>query len=175
MNTLEAINSRKSVRSFNGALTENELAIILKSAYAAPIGRAMYQNVHLTVITNKELLQKINANAIEYFKNPDINPLYDAPMYILVSAKLNSPADNVGFSNCATIVENMALAATELGIGICHIWGATIGLSQNPELIAQLGLPEGFVPCCGAILGHTDEVYTEREIPENRIETAYIK
>ena len=175
MTTLEAIFSRKSVRSFNAPLTEEELATILKSAYAAPIGRAMYQNVHLTVITKKELLQKINANAVDFFKNPDMNPLYDAPMYILISAKLNSPADNVGFSNCATIVENIALAATELGIGACHIWGATIGLSQNSALVAELGLPDGFTPCCGVILGHTDEVYTEREIPENRIETAFIK
>ena len=175
MNTLETIFSRKSVRSFNGPLTEEELATILKAAYAAPVGRAMYENVHLTVITNKELLGKIDTNAAAFFGNPAMHPLYNSPMYILVSAKLANPADNVGFSNCATIVESMALAAVELGLGACHIWGATIALNQNKELVSELNLPEGFTPCCGIILGHTDETYAEREIADNRIITAYIK
>ena len=104
-----------------------------------------------------------------------MNPLYNAPMYILVSAKLTTSEDNVGYSSCATIVENIALAAVEIGVGACHIWGATIALSHNEELIKEFNLPEGFTPCCGIILGKTDELYIEREIPENRIQTTYIK
>jgi len=175
MNTLESIFSRKSVRSFTGKPTEDELKTILKAAYASPIGRAKYENVHLTVITNQELLDKIDTNAAAFFRNPEIHPMYNAHVYIVVSAKLANPADNVGYSNCATIVENMALAAVELGLGACHIWGATAALSHNEELLKQLNLPEGFTPCCGIILGKTEEVYTEREIPENRIQTAYIR
>lgn len=175
MNTLETIFSRKSVRSFTGSITEEELFTILKAANASPVGRAMYENVHLTVITNPELLDKINSNAIHFFNNPAVNPLYDAPMYILVSAKLSGPADNVGFSNCATIAENMALAAVELGLGACHIWGATIALAQNEELVKELNLPKDFTPCCGIILGKTDEIYSEREIPCDRIAVDVIK
>ncbi len=175
MNTVEAIFSRKSVRSFCGSLEKEELDTVLKAAYASPIGRAQYQTVHLSVISNKKLLKRINESAKEFFGNPSINPLYDAPVYILVSAKLASPEDNVGFSNCATIVENMALAATELGIGACHIWGATIALSQKEEILKELSLPEGFTPCCGIILGKTEEIYTQREIPEQRIVTDYIE
>jgi len=175
MNTLESIFSRKSVRSYSGNLTEYELKTILKAAYASPIGRALYENVHLTVITNQDLLDKIDKNAAAFFRNPDIHPLYNAPVYIVVSAKLSNPADNVGFSNCAIIVENMALAAVEMGLGACHIWGATIALNQNEEILKELNLPEGFTPCSGIILGKTAEVYSEREIPENRIQTAYIK
>lgn len=175
MNTLEAIYSRKSVRSFNGAVSEQELNTILKAANASPIGRALYETVHLTVITNKELLSKINNNAIKLFNNPMANPLYDAPVYILVSAKLASPSDNVGFSNCAIIAENMALAAVELGLGACHIWGTTIALSQNDELVAELNLPDGFTPCCGIVLGKTEESYSEREIPNDRIAVDFIK
>jgi len=175
VNTLETILSRKSVRAFTGMITEDELKIILKAAYASPIGRAMYENVHMTVITNQQLLDKIDKNAAAFFQNPEIHPLYNAPVYIVVSAKLSNPADNVGYSNCAIVVENMALAAVEMGLGACHIWGATIALSQNEDLLKELNLPEGFTPCCGIILGKTEEVYTEREIPENRIQTAYIK
>lgn len=175
MNALETIFSRKSIRSFTGSVTKEELDTILKAANASPVGRAMYENVHLTVITNNTLLDTINHNAIAFFNNPAVNPLYDAPMYILVSAKLSGPADNVGFSNCATIAENMVLAAVELGLGACHIWGATMALSQSEELVKQLQLPEGFTPCCGIILGKTDEVYSQREIPCNRIAVDFIE
>lgn len=175
MNTLEAIYSRKSIRSFTDAVSEEELNTILKAANASPVGRALYETVHLTIITNKELLSKINNSAIEFFNNSAANPLYDAPVYILVSAKLASPSDNVGFSNCAIIAENMALAAVELGLGACHIWGATIALSQNDELVQELNLPDGFTPCCGIVLGKTKESYSEREIPSDRIAVDFIK
>lgn len=174
MNTLETIFSRKSVRSFTGPVSEEELNTLLKSAYASPVGRALYDNVHLTVITKADLLGKIDTNAAAFFQNPAMHPLYNAPMYILVSAKLANPADNVGFSNCATIVENMALAAVALGLGACHIWGATMALSRNEELVKELYLPEGFIPCCGLIVGKTDEAYTERAIPAHKIHTNFI-
>ncbi|MGI5997063.1 MAG: hypothetical protein ACOX89_00215 [Lutispora sp.] len=45
----ETIFSRKSAPRFTGMITEDELNTILKAAYASLIGRAMYENVHLTV------------------------------------------------------------------------------------------------------------------------------
>jgi len=175
MDTLKAIFSRKSVRSYNGEISEGELKTILKAAYAAPIGRALYENVHMTVISNKELLSQIDKYCAELFQNPQMQPLYNAHLFVLVSAKLNGNADNVGYSNCAIVVQNMALAAVELGIGACHIWGAVRAILQNKELLAKLNLPEGFTPCCGIILGKTNETYTERQIPEGRIKTDFIR
>ena len=175
MNTLDAIFARKSVRNFCGAPSAEELSTVLKAAYAAPVGRALYDTVHLTVISNAALIGKINEAARVFFNNPEANPMYDAPVYILVSTKLSGTNDNVPYSNCATIVENMVLASVELGLGACHIWGATAALSMNADLVKELNLPEGFSPCCGMIVGKTTEVYTARDIPEGRIATAYIK
>lgn len=176
MNTLEAIFKRKSVRTYkNEQIDEEKTELILKAAYAAPVGRALYENVHLTVITKKDLLEKINLNAAKFFGNSNLSPLYGAPTFILISAKLTGATDNVGFSNCACIAENIALAATELGLGACHIWGATIALGQNAELLGKMKLPDGFTPCCGVIIGNTDEIYCEKNIPENRIKTDFIK
>ena len=175
MNTLDAIFARKSVRNFCGAPSAEELNTVLKAAYAAPVGRALYDTVHLTVISNAALIGKINEAARVFFNNPEANPMYDAPVYILVSTKLSGTNDNVPYSNCATIVENMVLASVELGLGACHIWGATAALSMNADLVKELNLPEGFFPCCGMIVGKTTETYTAREIPEGRIATAYIK
>ena len=47
-------------------------------------------------------------------------------------------------------------------------------VTQNPELVAKLGLPEGHVPCCAVTLGDTDDTFPEREIPADRIAVSYI-
>lgn len=178
MNTMEAICARKSVRTYTGEpITEEELNTVLKAANAAPVGMGRYEDVHLTVIANRELLGKIDAAGAAMFGKPDIHPLYNAPMLVLVSAKM-SPAqttENVTYSNAAGIVQNMALAATELGVGACHIWGATMAILNAPDILKELNLPEGFMPCCGVILGKTESVYTQREIPMNRIATDRIE
>lgn len=178
MNTLETIYARKSVRTYTGEpITAKELNTILKAANAAPVGMGQYENVHLTVITNTELLKKIDAAGAIMFGKPDIHPLYNAPMLIVVSAKMPEvkAMENVTYSNAAIIVQNMALAAAELGVGVCHIWGATMALQNTPELLKELKLPDGFLPCCAATLGKTEDSYSEREIPEDRIATNIIK
>lgn len=169
----DALYSRRSIRSYTGEkITDEQLAEILKAAYASPIGRGLYENAQITVITNPDILAKIDA-AID---DPSRHPLYGAPMLILISGPLTgTPADNIPYSNAAIINHNMSLKAVELGIGHCDIWGAIMAMNANhPEIIAELGLPEGFKPLSSLILGVTEEVYAEREIPE-RIKTAYIK
>lgn len=176
MNTLEAIYSRKSIRNFNGeSITEAELKEILKAAYASPVGRAMYDTLSMTVISNKELIEKWEKNTANAIGDPNLHPFYGAPTVILVSSAMpNAPMNNVNYSNAAIIVQNMAIAATELGVGACHIWGAVGVLSGNEELVKKLKVPDGMVPCCAIALGKTDEKYEVREIQNNRIKTEYI-
>ena len=78
------------------------------------------------------------------------------------------------YSNAAIMSHNISLAAMSLNIGSCYIWGATAAISKNEEILKELNLPEGFIPCCGIILGKTNEEFTEKEIP-NRISKTYIK
>lgn len=176
MNTLETIYSRKSIRNFNGeSITDGELQEILKAAYAAPVGRGMYDTLSLTVISNKEFLNKWEKQMAATVGNPDLHPFYGAPTVVLVSSIVNPNNGNVNYSNAATVVENMALIATELGVGACHIWGAVGVMSANPEFVKELNLSEGMVPCCAIALGKTNEKYELRKIEENRIKTSYIK
>ena len=175
MTVKEAIASRKSVRTYTGEkISDEELKTLLTAAQAAPIGMGAYDSMHLTVITDPQLLAAINDNAKEFFKNPNANVLFDCPTLIVVSTKLGTAMDAVAYANAAIVVENMALQAVELGIGVCHIWGAIMGMKGKDELIARLGLPEGFSPVCAATFGKTDFVYEEREIPEDRIAVNYI-
>lgn len=171
MNTMEAICSRRSVRSYTGEpVTAEELNAILKAANAAPVGMGQYQSMHLTVITNKALLEKMEKATATLFGKPGMHPLYNAPTLVLVSTKKPEPGmENVAYSNAAIMVHNMALAATELGVGHCDIWGAIAAASHDPEILAGLNLPEDFVPCCGICLGKTTETYELREIPADRV------
>lgn len=171
MNTMEAICSRKSVRNYTGEpVTAEELNVILKAANASPVGMGQFESLHLTVITRKELLDKIEKATAAMFGKPDLHPLYHAPMLILVSSRKPEPMrENVAYSNAAIMVHNMALAATELGVGHCDIWGAVAAASHDPEILAELKLPEGFIPCCAICLGKTAETYEQRTIPMDRI------
>lgn len=161
------LNTRKSIRSFTGeAAPADAVKKILHAANAAPVGLAKYDSVHLTIVKSKELLAEIEKNTALAFKAEDRSFLYNAPELIIVST---AATDNVGYSNAAIIAHNMALAAVDEGVGVCHIWGCIIALAANPELTAKLNLPEGFTPACAVAIGKTDETYEPREIPEDRI------
>lgn len=139
---------------------------ILHAANASPVGQAKYETVHLTVVKNKDILAELEQNTSNIFKVENRSFLYGAPELIIVST---TATDNVGYSNAAIIAHDMSLAAVDEGVGVCHIWGCMIALAANQELIAKLGIPEGFTPACAVAIGKTNETYSEREIPEDRI------
>ena len=171
MNTFETICRRRSVRSYTGqGVTPEELQKLLTAANAAPVGMGQYDGVHLTVVTRPELLEKIDRAGAALFGKPDMHPLYGAPLFLLISTRVPAPGmENVAYSNAAIIAHNVALEAVELGIGTCYIWGAVAAVAASPELMGELELPEGFLPCCGLVLGRTDCRYELRDIPLDRI------
>ena len=170
MNTKELLFSRKSVRTFTGEpISDEDLSFIIKAAKAAPVAMGQYDNYHLTLITNKDLLTTIERAGGELFGDPDRKMLYNAPTLVVVSATVAPGAENYTYSSAAMIVHNMALAATELGVGSCDIWGCIGAAAKQPALVAKLNLPEGVTPCCAIALGKTDETFPLREVPEDRI------
>lgn len=161
------LNTRKSVRSYTGEkVSEEVLDAILEAGQASPVGMAYYDKVHLTVVEDREILKEVEAGAQSLYKAEGQPFLHEAPTYIIVSA---AGEGNLHFSNAAIIAHQMSLAAVDLGVGTCHIWGATMALQENEELQKKLGIPEGFIPCCGIILGVSDEEYRERDDLSGRI------
>ena len=137
-----------------------------------------YENVHLTVVKNVELLEKIDKAGAAMFGDSNTRTLYGAPMLIIVSSKKpedNAFAENVAYSNAAIIAHNMSLEATDLGVGSCYIWGAIAALATSPDIVAELNLPDGFIPCCAVVLGDTQENYELRDIRLDRISQNTIK
>ena len=176
MELMDAICSRRSIRKYTGEkISDDELKTILKAAYAAPVGSGAYDTLQLSVVTNEKIIEDINSAAAHMFGRPDARLLYGAPMIIIVSTKVEQGAlANATYSNVATIIQNMALAAVDLGIGACHIWGALTAFASNSTLIGTLQTPEGYQPCGGLILGKTTEKYELRDIPDGRIKTVFI-
>lgn len=177
MDTFEALTSRRSIRNYtNDVITEENLGRILAAAQAAPAAMGRYDDLHLTVVTDAALLGRIDRATAEMMGQPERTPLYGAPMLIVVSVKQPEPGrENAVYSSAACVVENMALAAVELNVGACHIWGAIRAVNADPDLAASLGLPAGFVPSCGIILGQTEEEYERRDVPDDRIAVNYVR
>lgn len=176
VDALDALYRRRSIRSFTGVPADARLfEEILRAGQAAPVARGNYQDMHISVIRNKELLAEISANGSASVGNPDMDMLYGAPALILVSTrKPRSERVNAVCSSAACIVQNMAIAATALDVGACHIWGAIAALAENESLVEKLNLPEGFVPLCGLAVGETRDAYCTRSIDMERIATSYL-
>ena len=156
METLEAIAKRTSTRKFKETqISEENLQAILKAGMAAPVGSGAYNSLHITVVQNQSVFSKINAAVTELIfkmmgKKMDKN--FGAPTMIFVSSK---PAMMPGleYANTACVLENMAIAATSLGIDNIIWGGASSAVEQNAELRKILEIPEGYKPILCISLG----------------------
>lgn len=122
---------------------------------SAPVGRSKYDDVHLTVITDKEWLKDMGdvVNANMESSRPHF-PFYQAPALILISSKLaEKPA--IEYANSGCIAQSIALAARSLDLGSVLIWVFVKYLKEQPELLKRLNLPEDFVPMIGVAVGHS--------------------
>lgn len=165
--------SRCACRSYTDApVTDEQLQAVLNAANAAPVGMGAYSTVHLTVIRNREFLASLSKATCEFMKRED-DPLYGAPVLVLVSAKPGMPP-TIEFQNTGTIMENMMLAATDIGLGSVYLMGAIAALKTKPKMVEQLALPEGFVPIAAAALGHPARPAALREV-QQKIVTAYFE
>jgi len=174
VNTLEAIAKRVSVRNYKPEqIPEETLQTILKAGMAAPVGSSAYDSLHLTVIQDKAILNEIGDAVTELVAKVlgrRMNKNFGAPTMVVVSSK---PAKMPGIemANAATVLENMALAATDLGIDNIIWGGASAVIAQNPKLRERLQIPEGFTPALVASFGYgaAEEPIKTHEISVNRV------
>ena len=146
MNTIEAIESRRSIRNFkNEEISKDVVEDILNCGRLAP--SAKNRQPWYFVIVQDEIKNKIadmmidytinNDDTIERKKlgyatsvNPTANVIKQAPILVLVFREKNDNwivGDNLSIGAC---VENMCLRATDLGIG--SLWIRDIAyVSEN--------------------------------------------
>lgn len=172
METLKAIFTRQSVRNYTSEqISREDLEIVIKAACAAPVANGKFEEVHLTVLQNKELMEKITACAAKTTGNPDLKPFYGAPTVILVSCL---PGKNLVYANAACLIENMAVAAADRGLGSVYLWGFIDSLCKDTVLLKELKLPEGFTPISAIAVGHPTTPLVEREISLDKMGVTYL-
>ena len=116
MNTFEAIAARVSVRDFSDAPVEREkIEKIVQAALFAPVGMKRYDSLHLSVLSTHAAVAKFTALAREQCGDPAADPVHTAGALIIVSGK--RPDEHTEYANAGCMIENMLLAATELGLG----------------------------------------------------------
>ena len=169
MEFMETLCRRRSCRNYlPGQISEEALQTLLQAACAAPVGMGQYEKMHLTVVQNAALLVKLNLCTADFFGNPSFQATYGAPTVILVSAAAEELED-VRYCNAACIVENMHLAATDLGLGSVYLLGCIRALLKAPALQRELGVPEGFVPMSALAVGFASQEVRRRELTAERI------
>ncbi len=179
MNTLDTLATRRSTRKFmpSQQVEMEKIATILKAAYASPVGHSEYKGLHISVIQNATLLQELAAYCGKAFGNEKYNPFYNAPTLIIVSAKPEEDGQLVYIANVGCVMENMQLAATELGLGCVFLWAMLNRIPQSPDFLEALSLPESFKAISALALGYPQIPLSKRtlqDIPDNKIVTNFI-
>ena len=166
---LENLKTRRAIRKYLPRQVEQEkLDLILEAGTYAPTGMGMQSPV-IIAVQNPQAVQKLvqlNAKVM----NSDSNPYYGAPTILLVLAS-SERGTRVEDGSC--VLENMMLAATDLGLGSVYLMGAIAAMRNEPELVGQLNLPKGFVPIAAMALGHSAQPAVLR-VPEQKIQTDYM-
>lgn len=162
MDISEAIAKRKSVRAYlDKPVPTDALAKIVEAGRWAP-NAGEFQ---ISVIRNAELRQRINDRThdamvhseMEFLRQrvalPGYQPLYGAPVLILLSGPADAPYSAV---NAALAAENMLLEATGLGLGSCFIISPKLALNgkDNRDLAQEAGIPDTHTLQCAVIVGY---------------------
>jgi nitroreductase len=153
METLDAIKNRVSTRKFlEKQITEKELNIILDAGKQAPIAYNKYDDLILTVVQDKKILKEIDRLCDEYY-GVDTRIFFDAPTLIFVSSR--KAKYDQEYENVACVMENMAIAATDINIGNVYLKGMSLHIKEE-TLSKILNLPEGFRAIAALGVGYKD-------------------
>jgi nitroreductase len=148
MNTLEAISTRRSVRSFTSKPIAKEIVEeLLRAAMSAP-SAGNEQPWQFVVIDERKKLDRITD------ANPNAKMCKEAQAAILVCGD-TTKEKYPGFwvQDCSAAAQNILLAAHEKGIG--SVWTGVYPIKERVEGFRKLlSLPENVIPFCLVPLGY---------------------
>ena len=169
MEFMETIRRRQACRAFQDTqLSGAQLDALLKAANAAPVDMGHYESVHLTVVQNKDLLEKLNVGAAACMGDPSLRPTYDAPTVIIVSCDKAEP-EEMNYCSAACVVENLLLTAADMGLGGVYLMGCVRALQDMNDLQAEMNIPDGFMPMAGMAVGVPAGELPARDLTTERI------
>jgi nitroreductase len=149
MNTLEAISTRRSVRSFTSKPIAKEIVEeLLRAAMSAP-SAGNEQPWQFVVIDERKTLDRI----IDV--NPNAKMCKEAQAAILVCGD-TTKEKYPGFwvQDCSAAAQNILLAAHDKGIG--SVWTGIYPIEERVKGFRKLlSLPENVIPFCLIPLGYS--------------------
>lgn len=169
MNTYKAILKRRSIRKYSkGIISSEVIEMLLQAAMAAPSARNA-QPWEFYVVTNKEVM--LNLRSVS--KNLD----FDSSAMIIVCGNnersITKNDNDFWIQDCSAAVENILLAATELGLGT--LWcGLYPVLERSDKVREYISAPMNHIPMALIHIGYPDEEKEERtQFNENYVH--YVK
>ena len=159
METLQAIKSRRSIRKFKSDMIPKDiLDKIIEAGTYAPTGRNA-QSPIIIAVTNKEVRNKLSkTNSIIMGKDENFDPFYNAPVCLIVLANKEKPTY---IYDGTLVMENLMLAAHDLGIGSCWIHRAKgfFEREEGKDLLKSLGIEGDYEGIGNCALGYADGEY----------------
>jgi nitroreductase len=161
MELLEVINRRRSIRKYLDRPIEFEkLTTIIDAARKAPSAGNL-QDWAFVMVTERSLIKQISEYCVEQYW------VQTAPVLIIVCALPEKHEMYYGLrgkrlyniQDCAAAIENLLLAATDLGLGSC--W---IGAFEEDKIRSALAIPPDVRPQAIVTLGYGDEIPVERSL-----------
>lgn len=78
METLNTLISRHSVRTYTGeSLSASDLEKILKAADCTPVGMGLYDQIHLTVVNNRDFIANADTATAAIMHTEGTHPTYN--------------------------------------------------------------------------------------------------
>ena len=193
---LELAKTRSSCRKYTDEpVSDEDIRKIILAANAAPVGSSRFDDIHLTVVRDRSVLDALARAVQERFKDretiariigevngPEVpvrgndDPFYHAPVVIFVSHRKQDLQPGIEWANVSAVAYAMHLEATSLGLGSVFMWGALEAARVLPEFDRTdlLELPQDFQPLLGLAVGHSAveprvKVLTDQKIGMNEI------
>ena len=169
MDTITAIHARYSCRAFSDKMPDDDaLHTIAEAAVAAPSGMNR-QPWRIIVVKNKELINDMEEEGLknlaafpdktlyERIKSRGGKLYYNAPCMIVVPIAKTEPSGAELF-DCGIVSENIALAATSLGIDslICGFTAFSFAGKKGMNFKTRLGFPPGYEIGIAVLLGYCE-------------------
>lgn len=174
MELTKTLRLRRSTRAYAPEqITEEQLNTILDAAYLSPVGMGRYDRIQLRVVQDSQVLAALNADFAASIDNLDAQPTYGAPTVIFVLGRRDEPEVLLG-ANAACIVENMSLAATDLGLGSVYLLGICSELKDSAQAAALLQIPHPFRMVSALAVGIPAEPLAERQPVPGKIKAIHI-
>lgn len=178
--TLNVIANRYSCRDYMEEMPSDEiLQAIAEAAIQAPSG-INRQAWRVIVVKNRDLMQDLETEGLSYLAGLEDKStylrimerggrlFYGAPCMVVVPIE----AEQQPQIDCGILCQNIALAATSLGIAnvICGLTGTAFASGlRTEEFSKRLGFPTGYVFGCSVLLGYAKTTKAPHDPDKDKI------